>query len=213
MPPAAADATRERLLEVAGPLFAERGYRDTGIKEICDAARCNVASVNYHFGSKEKFYAAVPASAHARGFAGNPMPEPDRSRPPADELRSWLQWWIGSMLRADRPVWLQTLIAREMAAPTSGLDTMVERSIAPIHARLRQILKALLPRGTAPGTVRLCANSVIGQILVYKHAAPVLERMGQMPKLNEDGIAALIEHVTRFSLAGIAGVAHARNSR
>ena len=32
MVPAPSDATRTRLLEVAGPLFAARGFRDTGIE-------------------------------------------------------------------------------------------------------------------------------------------------------------------------------------
>lgn len=201
-----ADATRLRLLEVAGPLFAEHGFRDTGIKQICDAAGCNVASVNYHFGSKQEFYSAVLASAHQSAFRGNPMPEGDRAAEPAQELTAWLHWWIGSLLRPDRPVWLQTLMTREMVAPTAALDTMVERSIRPIHGRLAAIVKRLLPKGARPADVRLCTNSVIGQVLVYKHAEPVLTRLGTMPNLTPDGIAKLKAHIVTFALGGIAAI-------
>ena len=50
--PAASDPTREKLLDVAGRIFADRGYRAATIREICLAAGANVAAVNYHFGDK-----------------------------------------------------------------------------------------------------------------------------------------------------------------
>lgn len=204
MSAAIADATRQRLLEVAGPLFAERGFRDTGIKQICAAAGCNVAAVNYHFGSKQAFYAAVLAAAHQMAFVGSPMPTPPKGTPAAVEFTQWLSWWLGSMLRPDRPVWLQTLMAREMVDPTPALDTMVERSIRPMYVRLTALVRRLAPKGTPTARVRLCTNSVIAQALVYKHARPVLERMGAMPSLAPAGLSDLIDHVAAFTLAGIA---------
>ena len=45
--------TRTSLLDAAERLFAERGFEATSIRMITDAAGANVASVNYHFGSKE----------------------------------------------------------------------------------------------------------------------------------------------------------------
>lgn len=203
MSAAAADATRQRLLEVAGPLFAEHGFRDTGIKQICTAAGCNVAAVNYHFGSKQTFYAAVLAAAHQSAFVGHPMPAPAKGTPAAEEFTQWLSWWMGSMLHPDRPIWLQTLIAREMVDPTPALDTMVERSIRPMYQRLTSLVKRLVPKGTSPGRVRLCTNSVIGQVLVYKHAAPVLTRLRALPSFSPAGLRELSEHTASFSLAGI----------
>ena len=58
--------TRQRLLEIAGQIFAQRGYARTTSKEICKRAGANIAAVNYHFGGKEGLYAAVLEEAHAR---------------------------------------------------------------------------------------------------------------------------------------------------
>jgi AcrR family transcriptional regulator len=206
-----ADETRARLLAAAGPLFAQHGFRDTGVKEICDAAGCNVAAVNYHFQSKQAFYAAVLAEAHEHAFAARPMPDP-AAGVPAAALRAWLSWWMHSMLHADRPEWLQTLMAREMADPTPALDQMVERSIRPIYQALLTIVRRLLPRGAKPGTVRDCAHSVLGQALVYKHAAPVLHRLHAMPDCSRQGLDRLVEHVATFALAGIGATAAAAPS-
>ena len=51
--------TRERLLDIAEQLFAERGFASTSVREITDAAGANLAAVNYHFQSKENLYAEV----------------------------------------------------------------------------------------------------------------------------------------------------------
>jgi AcrR family transcriptional regulator len=48
--------TRQRLLITASRIFAEKGYQDATIAEICEQAGTNIASVNYHFGDKENLY-------------------------------------------------------------------------------------------------------------------------------------------------------------
>ena len=58
------DATRQVLLDVAGQVFAERGFADATSKEICARAGTNIAAVNYHFGSRGALYEAVLVEAH-----------------------------------------------------------------------------------------------------------------------------------------------------
>lgn len=44
--------TREKLMETALDLFALRGVHAVSVRDITEAAGCNVASINYHFGDK-----------------------------------------------------------------------------------------------------------------------------------------------------------------
>jgi AcrR family transcriptional regulator len=46
------DDTKEKLLNHAERLFAEKGIAATSIRDLTQATGVNVASVNYHFGSK-----------------------------------------------------------------------------------------------------------------------------------------------------------------
>ena len=47
-------ATRERLLNAAENLFAEKGCHATSVRDLAAKARVNLAAVCYHFGSKER---------------------------------------------------------------------------------------------------------------------------------------------------------------
>jgi AcrR family transcriptional regulator len=45
--------TRERLLDAAERIFAERGFEGASIRAVTQAAGASVSAANYHFGSKE----------------------------------------------------------------------------------------------------------------------------------------------------------------
>lgn len=51
--------TRESILDTAEALFAQQGHDGTSMRQITAAAGVNLASVNYHFGSKESLVQAV----------------------------------------------------------------------------------------------------------------------------------------------------------
>ena len=51
--------TRERLLECAGILAAQKGFSLVTSKEICQMAGTNLAAINYHVGSREGLYEAL----------------------------------------------------------------------------------------------------------------------------------------------------------
>jgi AcrR family transcriptional regulator len=52
-------ATRERILDAAERLFAQRGFHGVSIRDITGAASVDVALANYHFGSKQGLLEAV----------------------------------------------------------------------------------------------------------------------------------------------------------
>lgn len=58
---AEANDTKDRILDTAEHLFAERGLGQTSLRQITSHAEVNLAAVNYHFGSKEGLIKAVLA--------------------------------------------------------------------------------------------------------------------------------------------------------
>lgn len=51
--------TKDRIMEAAEQLFSEKGLDATSMRDITTAAGVNLASVNYHFGSKDSLISAI----------------------------------------------------------------------------------------------------------------------------------------------------------
>lgn len=208
--------TKERLIEAGMEVFAERGYADAGIREICRRADANPAAINYHFGDKQRFYAEVLVTCHQRTVARRNMPrlaaDPGR---PEKVLRAWIRWFLELLLVDAVHSPLGRLMTREMVDPTPAFDELVRRSILPMNSALREAVEALLP-GVEPHRVMLSVQSVLGQCLLYKHAQAALERLerlhaaGELPGWGPAGVRdldALAAHIADFSLAGLRQVA------
>jgi AcrR family transcriptional regulator len=54
-----AEATRARLVEVAGELFGERGYEDTPIEDVLERTGVSKGALYHHFPSKEALFEEV----------------------------------------------------------------------------------------------------------------------------------------------------------
>lgn len=52
-------STKHKILDAAEELFAEHGFTETSLRVITTRAEVNLASVNYHFGSKKSLIEAV----------------------------------------------------------------------------------------------------------------------------------------------------------
>ncbi|MFZ4714290.1 MAG: TetR/AcrR family transcriptional regulator [Bacteriovoracaceae bacterium] len=58
--------TKERIIEVATGLFADRGFEGASIREIAKIAEVNLAAVNYHFSNKQNLYHEVLRTGFVR---------------------------------------------------------------------------------------------------------------------------------------------------
>ncbi len=51
--------TKDRILDAAEKLFAERGFDGTSLRAVTEEAEANLAAVSYHFGGKLRLFQAV----------------------------------------------------------------------------------------------------------------------------------------------------------
>jgi TetR/AcrR family transcriptional regulator, regulator of cefoperazone and chloramphenicol sensitivity len=197
--------TRQRLLDAAGEVFAEHGFRNATIQEICRRADANIAAVNYHFSDKQQLYHAV--IRYAESCVQDLPAEQPPGTPAEDRLRAHVEWFLHHLLDEGQPAWHGKLVAREMIEPTPALDEIVEAHIRESQLRLDAIIRDLLGPGASADQVRRCTFSVVGQCLFYHHCEPIVTRLYPGVDMSESEIPALAAHVVRFSLAGIRDVA------
>jgi AcrR family transcriptional regulator len=194
------DPTRLKLLEAAGQVFAEHGFHAATVREICSRAGANVASVNYYFGDKVELYEEVLRQAV---FAAHdaPMREALATLEPKVALRRAIRYMVGKLCSASRPSWTMRLMAHEMAQPTPALARVIDEVIAPNYAMLRRIIGGMLNLPPDHEKTRLCAHSVIGQVLHYVHARPCIAQLWPELEMTQENMDHIAQHIADFSLA------------
>lgn len=198
--------TKRRLLDAAGAVFADSGFKAATVRDICRLAKANVAAVHYHFGDKMGLYTTLLSEAFTEGLRRYP---PDmglpRSAPAEERLFAFIHSFLLRMLGEGRFTWCGKLMAREMQEPTEAMDHLVDVHIAPLARQIQVIVAEILGGGAQPGDdrTRACATSVVGQCQHIFRSRAVIGRLAPGMRFDEEGIAALARHITTFSLCAL----------
>ena len=205
------DHTRQTLIDSAGRLFAERGFRSTTVREICEAAEANQAAINYHFRDKENLYIECVRHAGECCLERVPLPTwPDGTHPEV-KLRDFIRMFLNRVAVDHEPAWQIQLVMREMMMPTKACAEFVKNYARPTFAVLRGILEELLPNASER-TRQLIGFSIVGQVLHYRTTRPVIILLVGQDVFQSFDIEALTDHITKFSLAAIAQFAAAKET-
>jgi TetR/AcrR family transcriptional regulator, regulator of cefoperazone and chloramphenicol sensitivity len=211
-PAEATSDTRRRLLDAAVTIFAERGFRRTTVRDICQAAGANVAAVNYHFGNKVAMYDAAFDHARLRSNETNPFVQLDEGRnfnadkPAERRLYLFIRTLLEHQFRGGEPTDLTRLMTHEMMHPTAALDRLVEVSVRRVYAGLIQIMLELMPPGTTEPEARRYAMSVSAQCHFHHLALPLIQRLNPDQRYSPEALNDLAEHIHEFTLAAVRGL-------
>jgi AcrR family transcriptional regulator len=196
--------TRDRLLSEGARLFAERGFAKVTVRDICQRAGANVAAINYHFGGKVGLYDQIMRSAIEIMQATTTLAREAGAGLPAEgRLRAYIRVFIERIVGGGRQSWIHQLMLREISEPTPALDRVIDQVLRPRMEYLGEIVAAQLQCPKDDERVGRCAMSVHAQCVALMNAS-VAERMNPALRISPERLEALIEHITRFSLAGIA---------
>lgn len=198
--------TKQQLLEVAGRVFAERGYVYATSKEICELANANIAAVNYHFGGKDGLYSAVLEEAHSRLVSIDIVTEITQSKVTgADKLRLLLRKIVGEVVKRDASAWELRVLSRELLAPTSLVDGMMRNQVIPKARLVTGMLGDILGvPATHPAVSRSMVN-IMGPCLFLLITNPEWQKK-IFPTLLVD-TDALVDHMVAFALGGLQSIA------
>ncbi len=200
--------TKRALIAAAGELFAEHGYEGTSIRAIAERVNANTASINYHFGSKEKLYTEVlryvmvEVGDHGPSkYAGEDKWFVDDGAK-AELIRHLVRDHFDAYFAPGQPRWHGRLVIRSMLGPTASLETVVRRDMLPDHQTLKTLLKRCSP-GMSDAEARFCVFSLIGQIAFYVFGETPILMVLEREEYDQAFLAAAAEHVARATIAAL----------
>jgi TetR/AcrR family transcriptional regulator, regulator of cefoperazone and chloramphenicol sensitivity len=196
--------TKDRILQAAGRVFADKGFRDATVREICQAAGVNLAAVNYHFGDKERLYIESVKLAHRLRVEDVPMPEWPADAAPADKLHDFIYAFLRRVLATDEvEAWQCQLMLRELMQQTRACEELVRDYVRPHFTLLQGIITELVPPGTGEVERHRIGFSIIGQCLHYRIAQPILRLLLSDDEFRQNDPMQLATHICRWTLAAL----------
>lgn len=197
--------TPKNLLQAASEVFAEKGYRDATIAEICERAGANIAAVNYHFGDKETLYREAWRYAFQESLKVHP---PDggvaENAPPEERLRGRIVALIRRVSGEDNREFL--IIHKELVNPTGLLKEVMDEEIRPLQEKMRSLVREFLGPGASEQEILFCVVSIISQCINPMVIKRLRRGEGDIGPPEIQDIEAYSNHVVKFSLAGIRAI-------
>lgn len=156
---------RKRILQCAGLLFAERGFRGVSISDVAKAAGLVKSSIYHHFENKESLYLAVL----------DEMVKSSRQQMEAGALgASWKDRLRGAVrvlgeLAGPRSHVLSLMLGGMTQVPANA-ESHLSAVIGPLRREFSAVLRREIMSGIQGGELRaidpeLCALCLIGQVL------------------------------------------------
>jgi TetR/AcrR family transcriptional regulator, regulator of cefoperazone and chloramphenicol sensitivity len=205
--------TRARLLEAGKRLFADHGFDDVTVRDICREADASLALVNYHFGDKAGLYAEVMEEAirALRQFNDQLMAASPGS-PPEKKLEHFVRVFLARVLQPlGAAAWVHQLMEHEIRRPTAAAPRIGRLAVRPRIRYLGEVIGELMTRPPDDPLVMQCVGSVHGLCLIYARYMEMPESLRaavtERPWKGALDVDACTKHVLAFSLAGIRVVA------
>ena len=201
------ELTRDRLLDEAEELFAQRGYHAVSVREITKAAGSNLAAVNYHFGNKQNLYLEVFRSrwlprasriqhSFRQSLKNNGNPSPDLV------VQSLARAFLAGPMSPDERTRHLKLISGELAQPTEAFELVVEQVFRPLFGKLLEDLRKVMPESIDEKKMALNVFSILSMVLYFNFARPLITRFVGSPQ-GTDLETRLVDHIVQFSLYGV----------
>lgn len=199
--------TPDRILDAAERLFAEAGVLGTSLRAITAAADANLASVHYHFGSKEGLVEAVlarrlePLTRERLETLERLEKGVDGAAPP---LESILDAFLGPAIRSGVDPTLRPflrLMGRMFAEAAAHDFALVHHHFGTTAQRFTAALQRALPY-LSPQDIAWRFHFMVGAMV---HVIVHPERLGRMTGgLCEPGdVEATLAHLIAFVVAGL----------
>ncbi|MBK8594243.1 MAG: TetR/AcrR family transcriptional regulator [Holophagales bacterium] len=156
------EETRREILRAAGEAFAESGFVGATTRAVAARAAVNVATLHYHFGSKEGLYRAVLENASRGTMPAVPAsPDGEGVERLVDGLFSF---------GADRPILARLSLLDRLAGPPGKNGTSPDQRIPWLAEALRPILPS---NGSAAPEAEEIARAVVALVdATFVSAAP-----------------------------------------
>lgn len=202
---------RNRLLDAALRLFAEKGFAKTSTREIAQAAQVNIAAISYYFGDKAGLYRGVFMDPRS-----NPGPEHTLLNTEfaslAEVLRAILLGFTEPIKQGQLVQCCMRLHFREMLEPTGVWQEEIDNTIKPAHMALVRVLCQHLGLAQADDDIHRLAFAIAGLGMMLHVGSEVIPALRPALTATPEAVDIYAERLLGYAQAMVQDEARRRGT-
>jgi TetR/AcrR family transcriptional regulator len=198
------EESRAAILKAAVAEFAEHGIAGARTDAIARAAHVNKALLYYYFEDKDALYEAVLDHVFS-GMRARVMPVLESKLPPRRKMLEYLGAYFDYIAANPRfPRVVQGEWMRSGAKGNARMQRVAKKYFRPIFERLAGVLREGIEAGEFRAVNAMdFVPSVVGVIIFYFSAAPLMKTLMKVEPLSEKRIRERREFVMDFISAAL----------
>jgi AcrR family transcriptional regulator len=193
--PSPEQSARATILDAAERLFGEHGFDGVSMRELTKAAGVNLASVNYHFGSKEKLFTEVvtryirPVNAKRLEMLEAVLARSGEEPPPlAEILDAFARPLIDACANARNREQLQRLIVRVFMEADGEAMPIFEQELLPLARQFGMTIarsRPELPMKCVAMGLFFFVGAMINLVMSMRRLKKLESVIGEIPQCGE----------------------------
>ncbi len=182
--PKDSERTRARIIEAAGALFAEKGFKGITVRDIARSAETQPGALNYHFRSKEILYKEVVTEACRVCTWSSSDREKLLSNEPEEALRYLIKTSMESYEEMGDSNWQTVIITRECWEPNEGTTEIIENYFRNQIGLIATLLSRVVQKPSTDMQIQFAVMSLIGLMDTFGQYKQLIESV--IPGLNNN---------------------------
>lgn len=193
---------KENILNSALELFAQKGYKNTTVRNICKKAGTYQLSINYHFESKENLYKEVLIRAYEY-TTEKELQYKNAHLSAEKQLYELISLKMKNILLcSQRSLFYKILSWEDHNSPQGLLLEIYDLTVLPNYEYLKDLLKTISGQNDNL-VIEYYAFSIISQIKGLANSSLARKRLFGAESLTEDQLEFLIQQMNNIVIAGV----------
>jgi len=206
---------KQRLLEAAYELFGQRDPSDVSVRELAKKANVNIASINYHFGSKEELYMSLLQNitcymdekfSYYMQIIEEKIENLDTNLSPKDLQNFYINLFLDFIEllantifeRLKQDNYIHTIVLREQMHPTPAFSLLYEKGLKNIFDFLDKLLSHI-DINSSQEIIKLRVHIIFGQIIIFVATYATFNKRLDNPQFNDKRIEQIVSLVKQHT--------------
>ena len=193
--------SREKILSSACKLFAEKGFKQTTVRDICRDSGSYQISINYYFGSKENlFKEVILKSFEYTGFIK--LPELVKGFEPEEQLYKILKARINLTFEKGEKTWFFNILSKEFNVHSELIRPLIPQTIMCFFDLVKSVLRKINPNASELD-IEYCCFLVIAQSITLAFNDVAKQRLFSSDTPTEEEIDRLAQKMSFYIIQGL----------